>query len=306
MWDFDLMAATRTLEKSMPFALYRFLYCLGVGFGCLLATLAGAGTLVGFASLAKNASAVGPLGAAIGFAGFAFLMHKIRPFWLRYADLPQLGLLADLSRGESLPGGGAQIDYAKKKAAAAFPSTSALFQLDGQVRLALADMVELPAAGLFALPRVAALRDRLVQHLFARNDRSLLAWHFRNGSAAAVASLAGGLAVIDQHGPRILKHRLIASGFEWAGFALAFPLLLAGIRMLIEGIPIDFGVWPWVFAGVFAWVLKAAFFEPIAEAAMMQVLFPLAEQGPNPAQVAELAARSEAYRELREAAAGQV
>jgi hypothetical protein len=306
MWDFDLMAATRTLEKSMPFVLYRFLLCLGIGLGYLLATLAGAGTLIGFASLAKNANAMGPVGAVIGFAAFGYLLYKARPLWLRIAQVPQLGLLADLSANVDLPAGAAQIDYAKQKAGRAFPSTSALFRLDQLARGALADLVRLPPpAGFLAHPKLAEFRDRLARHIFARSDRSLLAWHFRTGSDTPAASLAAGVAVHGQHFRTLMRNRILAIVFEWVGFALAYPLLLAGIRMLVEGLPINVSFWPYVFAGVFGWVLKAGFFEPIAEAAMLQVFFPLAEQGADPARTAELASSSVAFRELSGEGAGQ-
>ena len=52
MWDFNLMAAVRSIETSMAYVLYRLAFCLGAALGYLLATLAGAGTLVGFGSLA--------------------------------------------------------------------------------------------------------------------------------------------------------------------------------------------------------------------------------------------------------------
>jgi len=110
MWDFDLMAAVRAIEKSMAYVLYRFAICLGAALGYLLATLAGAGTLVGFGSLAKHASSLGPLGAIIGFALIAWLMYKLRPTWLNAVNVRQLALLSDQERGEMLPGGKAQIE----------------------------------------------------------------------------------------------------------------------------------------------------------------------------------------------------
>lgn len=56
MFRLDILAATRTLEKTMPFILYRLLLCLGVGLTFLLATLIGAGTIIAFSALAKNSS----------------------------------------------------------------------------------------------------------------------------------------------------------------------------------------------------------------------------------------------------------
>lgn len=75
-------------------------------------------------------------------------------------------------------------------------------------------------------------------------------------------------------------------------------MLLIGIRMLVEGVPINTGIWPSVFAAVFAWVLKSAFFEPIAEAAMLQVFLPMASQETATESSAELAKVSPAYQTL--------
>ena len=301
MWDFDLMAAVRAIEKSMAYALYRLMLCFGAALGYLLATLAGAGTLVGFGSLAKNALALGPLGALIGFALFAWLMFKIRPTWLNVVNVPQLALLADQTRGVSLPSGKAQVDHAKRRQAESFPSTRRkLFELDEAVRQTQADMAALhPCPKLPAdRPAISNLAMNLVRRLSALNDQTLLAWHLYTGSDNPWRSAAKGLAVQEQHFAAMIRNRLVATVFAWLGLLAAYPLFLAGIEILIDDIPINFSFWPKVFAGVFAWAVKAAFFDAIAEAAMMQVFIPWAEQEPGTSAEETLARRSASYREI--------
>jgi hypothetical protein len=304
MSEFNLLAATRTLEKSMAYVLYRFLLSFGVGLGYLLAALAGAGTLVGFASLAKNANAVGPFGAVLGFAAFGFLMYKARPFWLHGVKAPHLALLAAQARDEALPSGKALVDFARQRLAQKFPSSSALFETDRNVRKTLADIPALvPATAVpIAPPQWKQLLTKAIGYLYSRNHQSILAWHFYSGAEDFRQTAATALAVQKRHYATLLKYRIYASLFEVLGFVAAFPLLAAAFEKIVAGIPIAFGVWPYAFAGVFAWTLKAAFFEPIAEAAMMASFFPLAEKGAEPKQEAELAKDSEAFRALRQQA----
>ena len=300
MWDFDLMAAVRAIEKSMAYALYRLILCFGAALGYLLATLAGAGTLVGFGSLAKNALALGPLGALVGFALFAWLMFKIRPTWLNIVHIPQLALLADQTRGVSLPSGKAQVDHAKRRQAESFPSTRKLFELDEAMRQTQADMADLhPCPKLPAdRPAISNLAMNLVRRLSALNDQTLLAWHLYTGSDNPWRSVVRGLAVQEQHFAAMARNRLAATVFAWLGLVAAYPLFLAGIEMLIDDIPINFSFWPKVFAGVFAWAVKAAFFDAIAEAAMMQVFFPWAEQEADASAEETLARHSTSYRDI--------
>lgn len=308
MWDFDLLAAVRAIEKSMAYVLYRLMICLGAALGYLLATLAGAGTLVGFGSLTKNALALGPVGAVLGFVLFGWLMYKLRPTWLNAVNVPQLALLADQAKGADLPTGKALIEFAKRRTAQCFPSTTRLFELDEAIRQTQRDMV-----GLHPCPRLHVKQPQInhylnvaLQQLAALNHQTLLAWHLYSGSDNPWRSASVGLSVQDRHFASMTSNRLAATLFAWLGFVAFYPLLLGGIRMLVADIPIDLSFWPLVFAGVFAWALKTAFFDAIAEAAMLQVFFPLAEQLDDTGTREALQQHSAAYRQLLEKAGGTV
>lgn len=300
MSSLDLMAATRAIEKSMPFVVFRLLISMGAALGFLFATLSGAGTLVGFGSLTRNALALGPVGATIGFALFGFLMYRLRPLWLDVVKAPQLALLADQAGGIMLPSGKALVDYAKRRQAESFPSRSSLFELDEQIRETLRDIAasqttpdESKPSGL--APWLAKARERLS----ALNHQTVLAWHFRSGSDNPYRTAADALAVALQHHAAMTRNRLYASAFAWLGALAAYPLLLVGIQKLVADIPVNMSVWPLVFAGVFAWAIKTAFFDAIVEAAMAQWFFPLATQGADPGVADELALHSTAFANLR-------
>ena len=304
MWDFNLLAATRTIETSMPFVVYRLLICLGAALGFLLATLAGAGTFVGFGSLARNALALGPFGAVAGFAVFGFLMYKIRPVWLHVVKAPQLALIADQAKGTALPTGKALIEYAKRRQMECFPSTSALFELDQHIQDTLKDIAAFRPLGLIKLdhPQARKYLTEAEKRLSALNHQTLLAWHFYSGSDNPWRTATQGLALVDRHFAALTRNRLTITVFSWMGFLAAYPLLLAGIQGLVSGIPVNLSFWPYVFAGVFAWALKAAFFDAIAEAAMTQCFFPLASQEAGVAPSAELEQRSVAFRHIQQKA----
>lgn len=277
MSNFSLLAATRTIEKSMAFVLYRFALCFGTGLGFLFATLAGAGTFVGFGSLAKNASAFGPFGAVLGFAGFGYLLYKFSGYWLRTVQAPLLALLADQAKGKTLPTGGALVNFAKQRVADVFPSTASLSEQDAQVRAGLAGMVTAaaPAGG-------ESLQTKALGFLFARNHQTILAWHFFTGGSDFQASAEAGLAAHQQNYSALLKYRLYATVFEVVGFIAAYPLLLIGIEKMVSGIPINMSFWPYLFAGVFSWSLVAAFFESISEAALLDAFLPMVPKVADP------------------------
>lgn len=300
MSQFSLLAGTRNIEKSMPCVVYRFLICLGAGLGYLFASLAGAGIAIGAGSLGKNANALAPYGAALGFAAFAFLMYKLRRYWLRGVKLRQLALLAEQAQGKPIPEGKAQLEYAQKRVEENFPSAAGLHELDALIQQALAELADPPAALAPALnhPQAGRLARRVIDAYAASNHQVILARQFQADTQNAWRTAATALASYAQHARSLLAYRVYATTFEWLGFLAAFPLLAKGFEMLTNGLPVSFGYWIYLFAGVFSWALKAAFFEPIAEAAVLGVFFPLAAQAVEPGYAAELARRSPAFQAI--------
>ena len=82
------------------------------------------------------------------------------------------------------------------------------------------------------------------------------------------------------------------------GWVLAYAVLLVPAKSIAASLPMETGLWPYVFAVVFSWNIKASFLEPISQAAMLQVVrkLPSAKAGDDTEKA--LAARSDAFRRI--------
>jgi len=282
MRDLNLLAATRTIEKSMPFVLYRLLVCLAVAFAYVFMTAAGAGTAIGLSSLSQNPTAFASAGALAGFIGCALLMYKLRANFLYNVKAGNLALLAEQFKGQPIPEGKAQIAYAKQLVAQRFPSVSGLMELDLAVKQTLQKLPEAclaPSLSKLNNPRLSGALSWAAGRIFGANHQAVLAWLFFTNTDNAWRSARSALAVHIQHFSRLLKSRVYLSLFELLGFAIGFAVLLVPIQNTAGALPVSIGLWQYVFAAAFAWTLKTAFFEPIAQAAMAQTVFTLIEQG---------------------------
>lgn len=298
MAEFNLLAATRTIEKSMPFVLYRLLICGGAGLGYLLAALAGAGTLIGFASFSSNPGSMAPIGASIGLAIFGFANFKLRPVWLRALNAAHLSLLAQHAKGTQLPEGKAQVDFAKTLANERFPAAKALFELDGDIKQALADLADTKST-----TGQGGWQAKLTRWIFALNHKTVLAWHAHGEGRDLGSSALTVLPRLARAYPTVMRYRIYAGVFEIIGFIAMYFSMMVPINSVAADLPVSIGIWRYVFGVVFAWALTATFFEPIAEAVMMQFAFSLPDGGTDDAAEAEtLRQGSAGFRRIAEAA----
>ncbi|CAL1240492.1 hypothetical protein [Candidatus Methylocalor cossyra] len=295
MPGFHLLAATRTLEKTMPFVLYRLLLCLAVTLGYVLATLLGAGFAIALASLSRNPTVLAPLGAVLGFGGFGFLMYRLRPLWLHGVEARHLALLAAQAGGRPIPDGKAQLDHGGQRVAQSFPSPASLCHFDRLLRQALAEVPAPPAAG-----ALGTLQGWLTRRLSSLNHRTVLARHLGSEAGNPWRDAVQGVLAQARHGPYLVRYRLYGILFEGVGIAAVFPLMLAAVRMLTTPLPIQLGLWAYLFATLLTWVFKAAFLEPIAEAALLASFLPLAAEPGDATARAELERRSSAFGKLLE------
>jgi hypothetical protein len=306
MWDFSLLAATRSIETSMPFVLYRLLVYLGVGLAYLLGTLAGAGTLIAFASFSANPIAVANFGGILSFIGIALLVHQLRGLLFFGVKAGNLALLAEQARGVKLAEGWAQVDYAKQAAAQAFPSPALFFEVSrstGQALQALPSTHWRPLAGLKP-PALARVADFLAGCLVRSGAHASLILHFLKNRENPWQSAQTALVFQARYFAELLKYRLYTLLFEYLGLLAAIVLMLYPINAAASALPAAVGAWRFVFALVFGWSLKAAFFEPIATAAMAGLYLKLAEREPpaTEAEIGTLAEQSPAFRSIREKA----
>lgn len=302
MWDFNLLAATRTFEASMPFMLYRLGICLAVAAACLLAALAGAGTFIAFASFSAKPASVASLGAAAGLGGLGYWLHRFRGSLFFNIQAGHLALLAKLAQNQKLPQGKAQIDLARQSAAAVFPSPSSFLEIGEATRQVLQALParRCPFLGRLANPRLAAILGRLAGWLAGTADQALLALCFAQAHANPWRAVRAGLIVQVRHFDRLSKNHGFLLGFEYLGLAVGYAAMLYPVDSAAAMLPVDVGVWRYVFALIFGWSLKAAFFAPIATTALAGLYFDLANQegSAGEAEVKALEACGEAFRKI--------
>lgn len=298
MFTLNVLSATRTIEKTMPFMLYRLLLCLGLGFTVLLATLIGAGTVIAFASFAKNPSAMAGVGAGVGFIASVYGVYRLRPLWFKTLDLSHLALLADQIRQKDIPEGTAQIGYAGLRVSASFPSDSELRRLDACIKASLKDVARIHPPLVLGHPLARQGANLLASGLFASLHHAVLAWHFYSDGSNAWLSARTAITCMAEHHKKIFLDRLFMSVFEWIGFIAAYWLMLYPTGWVADSLPVAVGLWQYVFAAVFAFGLKMAFLEPISEATLMEAILPniLAVQEQETLLIAE----SEAFRSMQE------
>ena len=299
MSSFNLLAATRVIESAMPFVLYRLMVYLGMAMGFLFSALSGAGVLIAFASLSAKPAAFAGFGAVLGCAGFAFALSALKNFFFFDVEAGQLALLAAQANGVKLPEGKAQIAFAKTAAANRINATE-YFEIKNRVGNALAEMTGhyLPCLSKPAHPLLKRMSIRLAGLIASSSNQAMLALHFQSDQGNPWRSAQSALLMQAAGFPLLLRYRLYALIFEYAGFAVFYALMLYPVDAAAASLPVDVGLWRMAFALVFAWALKAAFLTPIATSALVTVYLQRhAElQADNPELSQALAAHSGSYR----------
>jgi hypothetical protein len=304
MWNFNLLAATRTVEAAMPFMLYRLGICLAVAFACLFAALAGAGTFIAFASFSSKPSSVASFGAALGLAALLFLLHRFRAGLFFNIKAGHLALLARLAAGEKLPQGKAQIELAKQSAAEVFPSSAGFVEIGEAVRAVLRVLPagHCPYLGKVSNPQAAALLARLAGWAAGSGEQALLALCFVEGRKNPWQAVQAGLLAHLRHYDSLPKNRGFLMAFEYLGLLAAFAAMLYPADSVASMLPVDVGVWRYVFALIFAWSLKTAFLEPIATTALAGLYFDWVQEEGGEAEARALEASGAAFRKIAEKA----
>lgn len=303
MWDYNLLSALQSVEKTMGYVLHRWLMFLAVAAGFLFATLAGAGTAIGIGSLSNNALTFGHFGAFAAFAAFSFLAYKLRRTLFLSVRLPHLFLLQRIRHDASLPEGRAQVEFARQAITGQFANRGTFWDVREAGRAVLSDWTRHRSSDAPSTGRWAPITAKILPLLSAANVDLVLARLFDNPGAKPWQTAREGLLLLAANSDRLLKSRLGLIVFEAIGWLLAYLLLLLAFQKIAAALPFPTGYWPHVFAFLFGWNIKASFLEPTVQAALLQIpLRPVAPEESVP--LAEtLAACSPAFREITERAA---
>jgi hypothetical protein len=297
MWDFHLLAATRTIEKNTAFVLHRWLVYLGVGIAYIFGALAGAGTAVGIASLSANPTAFANLGAWLGLFVVGWLMYHFRHYFLINIKARNAALLAAKALHYQVPKGKAQIEYAHDFVSERIPHPQELTRSMHLVRRVLRNLPNFTQGQPASRP--ASWLRKLTGWLLMEDDLTILGYHFVRPQASIWHSAGEGLLRYAASFSKLFRNRAYLFGFGWLGMIAAFPILLVPLRNIAAALPIDPEPWPAIFALILAWTLKAAFLDSIAMAAMLELFLSLPEGFDKGRLAQELAAASPDFGEIQ-------
>ncbi|HLF97827.1 MAG TPA: hypothetical protein VI457_11855 [Methylococcaceae bacterium] len=276
MWDFQLLAAMRSIESAMPLVLHRVLACLAIAFGYLLATLAGAGTSFAVGAMLGDApNAFGSVGAVGGFVLFAWVLYKARGILLHGVWAGHLAVLAAVRAGEKAPTGWKLVDYARGLVKSRFPSAGELADLDSGIRGVLrcypARLLDLQARLPWRHPWLTRALERIVGEMAALGGRLALTEALSPAAGNPWRVARDTLGRCAASWPMLFKNIAWLHLFTNLGWLLAYLVIRAPFADIAALLPVDVPVWTEIFALVFSWALKVAFFEIIAAAALLQL-----------------------------------
>ena len=292
MWDFKLLNATQTLEKTMAYVMYRLVMYLVLSLFLVIAMLLGSGTGLMMGSMAAGAEPItlatqgggeGEVSGVIGFAVFALLLYLFRGTWFHAIKVPHIVLL---QKSETLAGW-VQIGYAKSRAKERFPNAGELSTLDTRIRGSLAYLGgQTTGFGRWFSRLGDGTAARVVTGISAGlmtlTHEVIVARCLKDASRSASAVAAESLVYYGQNFEKLFRNSLVLLVVKYAVALALFVLILAPVGWLDEALPVNFGNWTYVFALLLTWPIKSAVIDPIGLVAMINLYSDLTEgQSPD-------------------------
>lgn len=309
MWDFSVFRAMGLMLRTLPFLLLRVAVCLGIAAALALGWVAGAAVGRLF-EVSADQSLVAVWGGAAGVLIVAALVHLRRDQILFLVKAGHVALMVEALDGRRLPLSTGQISLARAIVAERFAEARSLLALDRLVRAVIrtaTGMVDglleglLPLALLDRLTRATGMHLRLAIGLI---DAVVLGHAIRSRSENAWEAAHDGLVLYTQNARPVMTN---AVWLQLVGWGLAAVLLLsvlspaATVAAFLPAVP---GA-ALLLAALFAWVVKAALYDPFATACMLQLHLRLTEgQEPLPEWRGRLTQVSDKFRLLGERALG--
>ncbi len=310
MWDFSVGRTIGLMLQTLPFIVMRMIVYFGITIAYLVAI--GAGGLVGYGvgHIGDDPAAFGFWGGAIGFGVVSIGLFWIREYLLYILKAGHIAVLVELMQGKSLPDGKSQIDHAREVVTARFGEANVLFALDQLIKGVIGAITRLiggiaafiPLPGLNGL---VAFINTVIRMSLTYVDEIILGYNIKLNSQNPWETSRQGLVLYAQNGRIMVKNAIWLSIMLWVLAILIFLVMLAPMAGLFYILPGQVAGWSFVAAIVFAWAFKAAFLEPFAIAALMDVYFRTIEgQVPNVEWDRKLAEASGKFRELKDKALG--
>lgn len=310
MWDFSVGRTVGLMLQTLPFIIMRMIVYFGITIAYLVATSAGALVGYGVGHVSDDPAAFSLWGGVIGFGVVSVAVYWVREYILYILKAGHIAVMVELMQGRALPEGKSQIDYAKGVVTARFGEANVLFALDQLVKGCIAAITGLiggiaaflPLPGLNGL---VAFINTVIRLSLTYVDEIILGYNIKLNSRNPWETSRQGLVLYAQNGKTMVKNAIWLSVMLWVVAIVIFIVMLAPMAGLFFLLPGDIAGWSFVAAIVFAWAFKAAFLEPFAIAALMDVYFRVIEgQTPNVEWDRRLAEASAKFRELKEKALG--
>ena len=310
MWDFSVGRTLGLMLQTLPFILMRMVVYFGITIAYLVAT--GAGALIGYGvgHISDDPGVFGLWGGVIGFGVVTVAVYWIREYILYILKAGHIAVLVELMQGKSLPQGKGQIEHAKEVVTARFGEANVLFALDQLIKGVIGAITGLiggiaafiPLPGLNGL---VAFINTVIRMSLTYVDEIILGYNIKLNSQNPWETSRQGLVLYAQNGRIMVKNAIWLSIMLWVIAIVIFIVMLAPMAGLFFLLPGDIAGWSFVAAIVFAWAFKAAFLEPFAIAALMDVYFRTIEgQVPNVEWDRKLSEASAKFRELKDKAMG--
>ena len=310
MWDFSVGRTLGLMLQTLPFILMRMVVYFGITIAYLVAT--GAGALVGYGvgHISDDPGVFGLWGGVIGFGLVTVVVYWIREYLLYILKAGHIAVLVELMQGKSLPDGKGQIEHAKEVVTARFGEANVLFALDQLIKGVIGAITGLiggiaafiPLPGLNGL---VAFINTIIRMSLTYVDEIILGYNIKLNSQNPWETSRQGLVLYAQNGRIMVKNAIWLSLMLWVIAIVIFIVMLAPMAGLFFLLPGQIAGWSFVAAIVFAWAFKAAFLEPFAIAALMDVYFRTIEgQVPNVEWDRKLSEASAKFRELKDKALG--
>lgn len=313
MWDFKLLKATQTLEKTMPYMIYRLAMYLLLSLVLIFGIVAGTGSGLILDSFSAGPGSTGSrfftgAGGIAGFLIFALVIYGFRGTWFYSIRAPHVALLNEALGEAVIQQGRTQIADVRNRVSKRFSDSTHLYTLVTRIKAVLGYLFR---RGTGIGQRLAGLGDSLFARVFARMAETLASYVHEtilavclkdlNRSASAVA--AATLTLYAQNFDRLFKNGLALLALKYFAALVIFLLMLTPVGWLDQIVPVDFGVWHYVLALLLTWPIKSALFDPIVLAAMLGVFQDLTRgQSADPEWEARLAGESPEFASIKKQA----
>ena len=280
MWDFKLLKATQTLEKTMAYMIYRLAMYIVLSLVLVFGILAGTGFGLILDSLFSSPGFFVRIGGFAGFVLFGFVLYWFRSSWFFSMKAPHIALLNESIDNAFVQQGWAQVGHGRSRVSERFSSSTDLFALDKRIKGVLACLYNRSTV---IGQRLSGFKDTILSRVLRRiaeipatqMDEIIVADCLRNPERSHSAAAAAALTIFARHFGRLFKNAWILLILKYVVAFVIFLLMLSPIGWIDGIIPVEFGKWTYVFALLLTWPIKSALLDPIVLAAMLNVFLAL-------------------------------